>query len=597
MLIMTQNSVIPQSTPGANDTQRQKWQKLTVQVVFFVFLPLTILVLVIAFGSTSLHQNAMRSLVGERDERAARSVANAINSQLLHRADLIQSLAIRGREGSSLDDVMESSAYLDQEFDMGLAFIKPDGSLITSKGEFKNWNSILEEGHLPIDEENLSFDSGVYFTKALPFPKSDIFIVLFYATTGPDDPIAVGAFSVASIGFQPLNSAFDPGEHATAILVDSNQQVVFSIGDTSTEHFDASHPGVSEVLAGETGATYFPVNGSEHVTAYSSVPLVEWGVVIEEPWESVTNPVLNTTLLAPLILVPVLILSLIVLWFGARRIVQPLQSLEDQAAKLSWGDFQAIEEPVEGIEEINRLQRTLIHMAHKVQIAQQGLRGYISAITTGQEEERRRLARELHDDTIQSLIALKQRVQLANISSSDQTNGDQLQEIQNMADQTIKDLRRITRDLRPLYLEDLGLVATLEMLSRETSNTMEIPVDFQSLGTERRLPTEIELTLYRMSQEGLSNVARHANASEASIFIQFDRGTTTLTISDDGHGFIVSDSPAEFAPSGHYGLLGLHERAELIGANLEIHSALGHGTRLVITIPSPEDEFASEERT
>jgi signal transduction histidine kinase len=594
---MTQNRAIHQSKSGENGANRPRWQKLTVQVVLLVFLPLTILVLVIAIGSTSLHQTAMRSLVGERDERAARSVANAINAQLLHRADLIQSLAIRGREGASLDDVLESSAYLDQEFDLGLAYLSPDGSMITSRGDIDNWQALLEEAQLPMDEEKVSFDSSVLFTKAIPFPNSDNFIVLIYARTGSVDPIAVGAFSVASVAYQPLFSAFDPGEHATAILVDGDQQVVFSIGDPLPEHINDFHPGISEVLMGESGATYFPVNGSEHVTAFSPVPLVGWGVVIEEPWESVTNPLLNATQLAPLAFVPVLILSMVALWFGARRIVQPLQSLEDQAAKLAWGDFQAIEEPVEGIEEINRLQRTLIHMAHKVKVAQQGLRGYISAITTGQEEERRRLARELHDDTIQSLIALKQRVQLTSISQTDEVTGDQLKEIQDMTDQTIRDLRRITKDLRPLYLEDLGLVAALEMLARETNNTIGIPVDFQSIGKEYRFPSEIELTLYRMAQEGLSNVSRHANASHASVAIHYTPQTTTLSVSDDGSGFTVPDSPAEFAPSGHYGLLGLHERAELIGAQLEIHSAPDRGTRLVITLPSPDDENASEELT
>jgi cytochrome c-type biogenesis protein CcmH/NrfG len=88
---MTQNRTYSHSKPGQNNTNKPRWQKLTVQVVLLVFLPLTILVLVVAFGSTNLHQNAMRRLVGERDERAARSVANAINTQLLHRADLIQS--------------------------------------------------------------------------------------------------------------------------------------------------------------------------------------------------------------------------------------------------------------------------------------------------------------------------------------------------------------------------------------------------------------------------------------------------------------------------------------------------------------------------
>ena len=286
------------------------------------------------------------------------------------------------------------------------------------------------------------------------------------------------------------------------------------------------------------------------------------------------------------------------IWFGAQRVIQPLQSLEDRAAKLAWGDFQAIEEPVEGIEEINRLQRTLIHMSQKVRLAQQGLRGYIGAITTGQEDERSRLARELHDDTIQSLIALGQRVQLTRIKLADgQLTDTSLAEIQELNEQNIKELRRITRDLRPLYLEDLGLVAALDMLARETGKETGIEVDFQRIGDEQRLMPEIEIAFYRMAQEGLSNIIRHANASKASIVINFNPISTTLTISDDGQGFVIPESPAEFAPSGHYGLLGLHERADLIGANLEIHSSPDLGTQLVITLPSVEEEELSKKST
>lgn len=588
---MDPHTPIQNTDSEKNKADGPRWQKLTVQVIVLVFLPLTILVLVVAFGSTSLHQTAMRSLVGDRDERATRSVANAINTQLLHRADLIQSLAIRGQEAASLDGILQSSAFLDQEFDMGLAYLSPEGTLITSRGDIDNWEAMLEKTQFRGDEGDFAFDSAVHFSKAMPLPDSDNFVVIIYAISGPSDPIVVGAFSIASIAFQPLNSAFDPGEHANAILVDSDKQVIFSLGENSTEHFDGSHPGVSEALAGESGATYFHVNGSEHVTAYSAVPLVGWGVVIEEPWESVTNRILNTTLLAPLILVPVLILSLVALWFGARRVIQPLHSLEVRAAKLAWGDFQSIEEPVGGIEDINRLQRTLIHMANKVQIAQQGLRGYIGAITAGQEDERSRLARELHDDTIQSLIALGQRVQLTRIKlSQGQLTDNSLAEIQELNEENIKELRRITRDLRPLYLEDLGLVPALDMLARETSKETGVKVNFERNGDERRLMPEIEMAFYRMAQEGLSNVARHANASQASIVISFNQLSTTLTISDDGQGFIVPESPAEFAPSGHFGLLGLHERAELIGANLEIYSDPEQGTRLVVVLPIVEDK-------
>lgn len=275
------------------------------------------------------------------------------------------------------------------------------------------------------------------------------------------------------------------------------------------------------------------------------------------------------------------------LWFGVRQIVQPLQSLEQKATELAWGDFQAIEEPVGGINEIQRLQTELIHMAQKVKAAQLSLRGYLGAVTAGQEEERRRLARELHDDdTIQSLIALNQQGQLAQMALDGHPALEQLTEMQGMTAQIIADLRRLTRDLRPSYLEDLGLVPALDMLARDTSVSLGIPVTFQMSGSDHRLRPEVELALYRMVQEALSNVARHGQASSAEVSLNFESDAIRLTVTDDGRGFDVPDSPAEMAPEGHYGLLGLYERADLIGGRLAIQSEPIQGTSVIVSLPN-----------
>jgi len=144
-------------------------------------------------------------------------------------------------------------------------------------------------------------------------------------------------------------------------------------------------------------------------------------------------------------------------------------------------------------------------------------------------------------------------------------------------------LRRLIRAMRPLYLEDLGLTAALEMLARETSSAESFSLEFQRVGTEKRLPPETELALYRIAQEGVSNIVRHAEAEHTELKLEFSPSATILTIRDDGSGFDIPESPAEFAPGGHYGLLGIHERAELIGAKLDIQSSPGAGTRLTIT--------------
>jgi len=222
-------------------------------------------------------------------------------------------------------------------------------------------------------------------------------------------------------------------------------------------------------------------------------------------------------------------------------------------------------------------------MAHKVQSAQEGLHDYIGAITSAQEEERTRLARELHDETIQAVIALKQRVQLAQKSAKDQHGRQSLKELEDLAERTVENLRRLTRALRPIYLEDLGLVTALEMLARETSQTKHVSVDFKQSGQERRLSREVELALYRIAQEALNNVVRHAKAKHATLSILFEK-EVSLEVTDDGIGFTLPKSPTDFAPSGHFGLLGIQERADLIGAKLEVQSEAGNGTRVSVRL-------------
>jgi signal transduction histidine kinase len=190
----------------------------------------------------------------------------------------------------------------------------------------------------------------------------------------------------------------------------------------------------------------------------------------------------------------------------------------------------------------------------------------------------------LHDDTIQSLIALNQHIQMAQMSALDEAHVGRLATMQQLVEQIMADLRRLTRDLRPIYLEDLGLVPALQMLARDMSQAMGILVVFETTGRERRLSPDVELALYRIAQEGLSNVARHARAKQAEVCLQFANEDICLTVRDDGKGFVVPESPAEMAPTGHFGLLGIEERAEMIGARLQIKSAADAGTELNVCL-------------
>jgi signal transduction histidine kinase len=478
---------------------------------------------------------------------------------------------------------VERSGYLLSDFDYGFAVFSPRSKLLAATGDETLWSTLVKDAN---DELSAARAGGMLPSfLEVRHPTTGDPLMLTMAATPDGETWVAGAFSPSTLAHRVLADVFSPSKGAVTFLVDREGRILYQVGELSSGKSIHDHVGVREALSGTRGATYLMVEGSEHVITYSPVQPIGWALVIEEPWEAVTSPVLRTTENAPLVMVPALVLALVALWFGVRQIVQPLKTLEEKAAELGWGDYEAIEEPVGGIAEIRRLQTELIHLAHKVKAAQQGLRGYIGAMTTGQEEERRRLARELHDDTLQSLIALNQRVQLSRLEANGGTTPKILDEIQTLTTETIQNLRRITRALRPIYLEDLGLVASLEMLARETQNTSGVRVVFNHSNPQRRLDSAEELALYRITQEALSNVVRHAKAKECQVNLRFTPGFVHLTISDNGQGFTVPESPAELAHQGHYGLLGMHERAELIGARLEIESKAGEGTFITVKLP------------
>ncbi len=555
---------------------RFRLRGFTLQLFLFAFLPLSVLLLAVTFGSLALHQNAMRELVGERDERAVRMGAGALEEAIRLRAEALRGLDGRGEPSARL----AHAAFLQGHFDAGYALLDAQGALLAANGEGGAWRELagLAGEALPLPEDGL-------LLLTVRRPSSQETALLIVAGLPESGQLAAGALSIATLLDRMLGEAFLGAHPAAVMVVDAGGDLLYQSGALMHDGPPGAHLGVTEALRGETGVTYLEAADGEHVAAYSPVTPPGWAMVVEEPWEMVSTPTLRATQFAPLILAPVVLLALAALWLGARQVVQPLQTLEERASALAWGDFAAITQPVGGIHEIRRLQSELIHLAQKVQAAQQGLRGYIGAMTAAQEEERRRLARELHDDTIQALIALKQRIQLAQMAQRSESEDVALSELVTLTEQTIENLRRLTRALSPNYLEDLGLVTALEMLAREAGAGMGVQVEFQRRGVERRLPSAVELALYRMAQEALNNIARHAQAGRAWLHFTFTENEAALEIGDDGLGFSVPKSPAEFAPGGHFGLLGLYERAELIGAKLNIESAAGQGTRLTVTVP------------
>jgi PAS domain S-box-containing protein len=218
---------------------------------------------------------------------------------------------------------------------------------------------------------------------------------------------------------------------------------------------------------------------------------------------------------------------------------------------------------------------------------QENLQFYLSQVTKAQEEERNRIARELHDDTIQSLVVLA--MQIDDISySSKEISGDiklRLDKIRNETNGIMAGVRRLSQDLRPPVLDKLGLIPALEWLVSSLRDLSGINIKFSVAGIEKRLPAETELTLYRIIQEALRNVWRHSQAGSAEVGVEFLDSLIRVIVRDNGKGLEPFYNTDDLTRSGKLGLAGIRERARLIGGTMNIQSAPGKGTAVIVDAP------------
>jgi signal transduction histidine kinase len=554
---------------------------LTLQLLLFAVLPLTVLLVVIAFGSLVLHSEAMRKLVAEREARAGHAAADAIAGQLRQRGLSIQGLAVLAGQTAEPEAALAASGYLSPDFEGGLAIVGEEGRLLASSTAAAWW----AEQDLAALLERSRGSGAPEFSEARPLAGSEPPMTLVAFARG--DRSAVGAFQPASLAGRILDDTFPEDSRSQAWLVDPQLQTLYRRSSTLSGLDVIGHPGLAAALEGEGGVAFLDFEGEEHVLAFNPVPPLGWVLVMEEPWESIDNPLLRQTQAAPLVLIPALLLSLLALAFAIRQVVQPLRALESKSAEVGRGDFQALEVPVGGIREIKSLQQTLVLMAHRLRTYQQSVRRYAGAVTRSQEDERRRVARELHDDTIQALVALDQRTQLAQmaVGRNSAEASDHLAELRRMTQGLLNGVRRVIGALRPIYLEDLGLPSALQMLADDAGSAAGVHVEIVSSGEPRRLPPEQEIAVYRIAQEALSNVARHAQARSVRMETHFDPHRFALVVEDDGVGFPIPPSLADLDSAEHYGLMGMQERAELLNGRLTVDSVPGGGTRLRLEVP------------
>jgi len=305
-------------------------------------------------------------------------------------------------------------------------------------------------------------------------------------------------------------------------------------------------------------------------------------------------------------------LALVLARFHLRTVFAPLQTLKQVAETMAAG---AIENPVDvkGASDIEALAVSFEHMRARLQSSLEKQRRWneeldaqvrartseleklcqtrdrlLGLLISAQEDERRRVARELHDETSQALANMIVTLGAFGRLSSDSEVNHQLQTTKGLAVEILEGVNRIVLDLRPRLLDDYGLIPALRWYAQDCLEKMGVGVEFDVRGAERRLAPLLETAVFRIIQEAVNNIVRHANATKTLIRLEWMPNMLKVVVEDDGRGFDVEKITRGEDPENHFGILGMMERISLMGGKIAMESLPGRGTRVLFEVPVQE---------
>jgi signal transduction histidine kinase len=263
--------------------------------------------------------------------------------------------------------------------------------------------------------------------------------------------------------------------------------------------------------------------------------------------------------------------------------LRPLNDLETAAARVSAGDMEARVTPsILADRHVARIGTTLNALLDRLTEDRARVRRLAAQVISAQDEERARVARELHDSTAQILTAVILQLGAAAHESSSPPLDARLATLRELASEALEEVRTLAHTMHPRVLDDLGLAAALEWLARQTCAQERLDVKVSVQDDYQPIAEPLASVLYRVAQEALRNAARHAGASKVEILLQHRPGVASLEVSDNGRGFDVRRAE-ERRPG--MGLFSMRERVALVNGRLVVTSAPGRGTRVTATVP------------
>ena len=437
--------------------------------------------------------------------------------------------------------------------------------------------------------------------------------------------LVAGEINPARRRFSLLLQPIPLGEGGTVDLVGKNSVIIAST-DPKRSYSRSDHREFpEEVIQESQSATASspsidqsgPLRGQvAEVIAFAPLLQVPWEIVVRQP-EAQAFSTMIALLRRILWFEPMLLaITLLFAWGVARSVTRPLAILTRASEQIAAGELaKPISSP--GVDEIGRLGRSLErmrvalkesletvaqanqelerrvdertreleHLYRQLQEREESRGLLLRKVISAQEEERKRIARELHDATSQALTAMAVSLEMVLSTLPSGEPRKRLEEAERLAMQTVDELHRLILDLRPSVLDDLGLLSAIRWCADRHLQPLGIAVRCEFSEMDRRLPPQMETAVFRAVQEAVTNIAKHAQAETVLIQCAAQKGMLTVEIEDDGKGFDPSRMGKPADTTGGFGLLGIRERMELLGGTAQIESSPSQGCRILLTVP------------
>jgi signal transduction histidine kinase len=559
----------------------------------------------------------------EGRQHAAAAVAGQLDEELTLDLETLQHAASAGHvDLEDADDAPERAAlrdlYLHAHFPEGVFFIAERGRLVAEEPLRGGRSLAPAASSAEIQAVLRSGRPGVTPLVGSGAEARTYALVPVRNWEGRVVGIAGGVIEVGHERFTRLLRYLKRGPDAYAELVDRNGRVLASTERAHVGH-GAECGGVARIASSQKGAAGLCVDchrqpavagDRRHVLAAAPLSVAPWAVALRLPAEQVLAEADAFSWRFVALALVLLLLGAVFSWGAARSVTRPVGVLTLAAERIAGGNL-ADRIPNLGEDEVGRLGMSLERMRSALRQTNEELERRVADRTVElgrvnerlrererslaqlygkvigvQEEERRRIARELHDETSQSLAVLAMGLDSA-AAAVKAGLPPRLDEVKALAVRTIEEVHRLVLDLRPSVLDDLGLVSAIRWYAERHLESRGIAVRCE-FGEVPPLRPELETALFRICQEAMSNIARHAQAESVLVQVGLEGGGLTVEIEDDGRGFAAGAiGGSERRP---FGLLGIRERAELLGGSAQIDSAPGKGTRIRVRVPLPAAE-------